>query len=101
MKTITRVLCLVVCLATLAVGFVGCSGGDPTSGAQVNMYLSSEVYNFDPAYAHLDSSAIKLCGLLFEGIMKLDDNGKVVKASVGYSEEEFAELVKLIEKQLK
>lgn len=76
----TRVLCLVLCLATLAVGFVGCAGGDPTSGAQVNMYLSSEVYNFDPAYAHLDSGAIKLCGLLFEGLMKLDDNGKVVKA---------------------
>lgn len=80
MKTVTRVLCLVLCLATLAVGFVGCSGGDPTSGAQVNMYLSSEVYNFDPAYAHLDSGAIKLCGLLFEGLMKLDDDGKVVKA---------------------
>ncbi|MBR4968628.1 MAG: TlpA family protein disulfide reductase [Alistipes sp.] len=31
----------------------------------------------------------------------IDKNGKVVKASVGYSEEEFAELVKLIEKQLK
>ena len=30
----------------------------------------------------------------------IDKNGKVVKASVGYSEEEFAELVKLIEKQL-
>lgn len=80
MKTVTRALCLVLCLATLTVGFVGCSGGDATSGAQVNMYLSSEVYNFDPAYAHLDSSAIKLCGLLYEGLMKLDDNGKVVKA---------------------
>ena len=76
----TRVLCLVLCLASLAVGFVGCAGGDPTSGAQVNMYLTSEVYNFDPAYAHLDSSAVKLCGLLYEGLMKLDDNGKVVKA---------------------
>lgn len=76
----TRVLCLVLCLATLAMGFVGCSSGDSTSGAQINMYLTSEVYNFDPAYAHLDSSAIKLCGLLYEGLMKLDDNGKVVKA---------------------
>ena len=31
----------------------------------------------------------------------IDKSGKVVKASVGYSEEEFDELVKLIEKQLK
>ena len=30
----------------------------------------------------------------------IDKSGKVVKASVGYDEAEFAELVKLIEKQL-
>ena len=30
----------------------------------------------------------------------IDKNGKVVKASIGYDEAEFAELVKLIEKQL-
>ena len=31
----------------------------------------------------------------------IDKNGKVVKASVGYDEAEFAELIKLIEEQLK
>ncbi len=91
MKKLTRILCLVLCLATLVPGFAGCASSDTTSGAQINMYLADEVYNFDPAYAHLDSSAAKLLGLLFEGIMKLDDDGDVVKAlckSWDYEEDE-------------
>ena len=81
MKKTTRLICLVLCLATLVAGFsfVGCSGTGNSTGAYVNMYLSNEVYNFDPAYAHLDNSAMKLLPLLFEGLMKLDDDGKVVK----------------------
>ncbi len=91
MKKITRILCLVLCLATLAPGLVSCTSSDTQSGAQINMYLADEVYNLDPAYAHLDSSATKLVGLLFEGIMKLDDDGDVVKAlckSWSYTEDE-------------
>ncbi|MBQ9115655.1 MAG: hypothetical protein IJY04_01385 [Clostridia bacterium] len=80
MKKITRFLCVVLCMAILASCFVGCAQTGNATGAYINMYLSSEVYNFDPAYAHLDSSAIKLLGLLYEGVMKLDDDGKVVKA---------------------
>lgn len=82
MKKFTRLLCLVLCLALLCacpIALVGC-GGSSTSGAYINMYLSSEVYNFDPAYAYLDSSATKVLGLIYEGLMKLDDDGKVVKA---------------------
>lgn len=80
MKKLTRILCLVLCLLMLLPSIVACSQVDLTSGAQIHMYLTSEVYNFDPAYAHLDSSAVKLLGLMYEGIMKLDDNGKVKKA---------------------
>ena len=82
MKKFTRILCLVLCIATLAAGFcfTGCSSTGNATGAYVNMYLANEVYNFDPAYAHLDTSAMKLLPLLFEGLMKLDDDGKVVKA---------------------
>ena len=81
MKKFTRIVCLVLCLATLAASFcfIGCSGTGNATGAYVNMYLSNEVYNFDPAYAHLDTSAMKLLPLLYEGAMKLDEDGKVVK----------------------
>ncbi len=91
MKKTSRILCLVLCLAMLVPSFIGCASTDATSGAQINMYLASEVYNFDPAYAHMDSSAVKLLGLLFEGIMKLDDDGNVKKAlceSWSYKEDE-------------
>ena len=92
MKKTTRLICLVLCLATLVAGFsfVGCSNTGNSTGAYVNMYLSNEVYNFDPAYAHLDNSAMKLIPLLFEGLMKLDDDGKVVKGlceSYDYNED--------------
>lgn len=83
MKKITRLLCLVLCIAmlgTCVVAFASCGGSSSNSGAYINMYLSSEVYNFDPAYAYLDSSATKVLGLMYEGLMRLDDNGKVVKA---------------------
>lgn len=80
MKKITRLICLVLCLASLltCMCFAGCSNSK--TGAYINMYLSSEVYNFDPAYAHLDTSAMKLLPLIYEGLMKTDDDGKVVKA---------------------
>ncbi len=80
MKKFTRIFCLALCLVLLLPSIVACGEVDLTSGAQINMYLTSEVYNFDPAYAHLDSSAVKLLSLMYEGIMKLDENGKVKKA---------------------
>ncbi len=80
MKKLTKILCLVLCLATLVPGLASCASKDATSGAQINMYLTNEVYNFDPAYAHLDNSAVKLLGLMYEGIMKLDEDGDIEKA---------------------
>ena len=54
-----------------------CSEKDRNYGAQINMYLANEVYNLDPAYAHLDQSALKLCSLLFEGLTRIDEDGDV------------------------
>ncbi len=80
MKKIIRILCLVLCLTAIVPGLVSCAAKDATYGAQINMYLTNEVYNFDPAYAHLDNSSVKVLGLLYEGIMKLDEDGDVKKA---------------------
>ncbi len=91
MKKTTRIICLVLCLLTLSGCFAGCASKDTKVGPQINMYLSSEVYNLDPAYAHVDSSASKLLGLLFEGLYKLEDNGKVTAAACDnwiYTEDE-------------
>lgn len=80
MKIITRILCLVLCLLMLLPAIVACGKKDSAYGAQINMYLSSEVYNLDPAYAHLDSGAMKICSLIFEGLMTIDEDGDLKKA---------------------
>lgn len=79
MKKITRIVCLVLCLVMLLPMAVACSSKDSTYGAQINMYLSDEIYNLDPAYAHLDNGSAKLIGLLFEGLMYIDDDGDLQK----------------------
>lgn len=82
MKKFTRILCLVLCLAMLVPMIVACGEKDSSYGAQINMYLTNEVYNLDPAYAHLDQSALKLCSLLFEGLMTIDEDGDLEEALV-------------------
>ena len=77
MKKFTRMLCLVLCLVMLLPTVVACSTKDGTYGAQINMYLADEIHNLDPAYAHLDSGSAKLIGLLFEGLMYIDEKGKL------------------------
>lgn len=91
MKKTTRIICLVLCLVTFAGCFAGCASTDASVGPQINMYLSSEVYNLDPAYAHVDASASKVLGLLYEGLYKLDDDGNVKAAACDnwiYTEDE-------------
>lgn len=82
MKKLTRALCLVLCLVMLIPMVASCSEKDSSYGAQINMYLTNEVYNFDPAYAHLDKSALKLCGLMFEGLMTINDEGELEEALI-------------------
>ncbi len=79
MKKFTRIVCLVLCLLMLVPMAAACTK-DSTYGAQINMYLANEVYKLDPAYAYLDSSAGKLLGMLFEGLMTIDEDGDLEEA---------------------
>lgn len=79
MKKLTRIVCLVLCLVMLLPAAVACSQKDGTYGAQINMYIADEIHNLDPAYAHLDSGAAKMIGLLFEGLMVINEDGKLEK----------------------
>ena len=73
-----KIISLVLCLIMLASALVGCAKKDPTDkGAYVTMYLTDPVYNFDPALAYGNESALKVISLLFEPLFRLDDNGKV------------------------
>lgn len=78
MKKITA---LVLCLVVLVGALSSCSTlvkGD--KGMAIDIYLSSELYNFDPAMAYTDASMVKVFGLIYEGLTSLNQNGKWQKA---------------------
>lgn len=78
MKKFTRIVCLILCILMLVPMAAACSK-DSSYGAHINMYLADEVYNFDPIYANKDKSAAKIISLLFEGLVTLDEKGKLKK----------------------
>ena len=56
--------------------FAGCANkNDP--GAEVNIYLGKTT-NFDPAMAYNDQDGQQFLSLIYEGLTKIDSNGKVV-----------------------
>ncbi len=71
-------LLLVLCLT--ATFFTGCKGDEDDKGAIINMYIGSEIRNFDPAVAYTNADAVKILGLVYEGLMKIDGDGKLKKA---------------------
>ncbi len=76
-----KIIALLLCLSAVLVAFAGCSqdltNEDP--GAIIPVYLSTEITNFDPAYANLDKATTKVLGLIYEGLYTLDAKGKPVK----------------------
>lgn len=76
-----KIIALLLCLSAVLMAFAGCSqdltNEDP--GAIIPVYLSTEITNFDPAYANLDEATTKVLGLIYEGLYKLDSKGKAVK----------------------
>ena len=78
---IKRILSAVLCIIMVASVFVSCSTkkDDDDKGAIINMYLSQEVYDFDPAYAYKNDAALKIVDLLFSSLFKIDEKGRLEK----------------------
>lgn len=72
-----KILSLILCMVILIFSIVGCTQKDEDKGAAIPVYLSTEVKNFDPAYAYTDEASMKVLGLLFEGLTSIDKNGKI------------------------
>jgi ABC-type oligopeptide transport system substrate-binding subunit len=76
-----RILALFVCLLMCLTTLLGCSKGIPADsdmkGAYITMYLTDEVYNFDPAYAYMNEESESIVSLLFARLFTLKDNGKL------------------------
>ena len=79
-----KVLAFLLALSMCLVFVTGCtkiSDDDPAAkGAEFNIYLGKKVMNLDPAIAYTDENAVKIINLIFEGLFKLDENGKLKKA---------------------
>ncbi len=78
-KILALLLCLIMVLSVFAACQTG-EEGEEDKGPTIPVYITTEIANFDPAYSNLDDAAMKILGLLYEGLFKIDTNGKVVKA---------------------
>jgi len=78
-----KFVALMLCLLMVLTMFAACdrgNEGEEDKCPTIPVYISTEIANFDPAYSNLDEAATKILGLLYEGLFKIDANGKVVKA---------------------
>ncbi len=82
MKKIRKTLAVFMAAVVLSSALVGCTtlekleDGSYDRGAVIDLYLSDEVYNFDPQIPVTDDAMLKVFSLLYEGLTTLDSNGK-------------------------
>lgn len=76
-RIIALFICAIMCLGVLA----GCGGKNlEERGQSITVYLSENIYDFDPAKAYNDESTLNIVSLLFDTLFRLDENGKVQKS---------------------
>ncbi len=71
-----KLLALLLCLVTVATVMAGCNPSTE-KGNNIPVYLSTEITNFDPAYANLDDASAQVLGLIYEGLFRINKDGKV------------------------
>ena len=78
-RIMKKLIAVLLCVVMVLMVFTSCTAtkkeGD--KGAIINMYLSQQVYNFDPVYAYKNDSLLQLSDLLFSSLFYIDENGKV------------------------
>ncbi len=81
-----RLLALTLCLLTVLTA-VGCANrdklqGEEDKGAFINMYLGTEIYDFDPQIPQNNDSAVKVISMMYEPLFRVTEKGKLEKALV-------------------
>ncbi len=76
---IKRIFALFLCLLMVVTCFVACGSNinADNPGAHIAMYLADPVYDFDPANAYKNDSALKIASLLFSPLFRLNEDGEV------------------------
>ncbi len=77
-KFISTLLLAGMCMSL----FAGCGSTleEDEKGATINLYIGSEICDYDPAIAFTDDSAVKVLGLVYEGLTRINSKGKVENA---------------------
>ncbi len=79
MKKLISMLLMAAMLVTLLAG-CGSTLEEDEKGAIIDIYLASEISDYDPALAYTDDSAAKVLGLVYEGLTRINAKGKVENA---------------------
>lgn len=78
-----KIIALLLCVLMMIPFFSSCSTRDENDlGPMITMYLTDEIYNFDPFYAYYNASTLNIVSLLFETLFKLDEDGVIQNALV-------------------
>lgn len=73
-----KIIAMVLCFVMLGALLVSCvDKEDP--GAEITMYMD-KVTNLDPALAYNDADAAQILSLVYDGLVDVNENGKVVPA---------------------
>lgn len=73
-----RIIAATLCLIMAVTAFASCAKrAENDKGAIIYMYLSQEVYDFDPAYAYSNDAALKIVDLLFASLFRINEKGKL------------------------
>ena len=77
-----KIVSALLALTMLVLVFAGCTKiKEPDKyGAVLDMYLGTKPINLDPATAYTDESLVRVLNLIFQGIMRINSNGKLEKA---------------------
>ncbi len=76
-----RVISLLLCVLMLVPVMASCAKkNEDDMGAYINMYLTDQVYDLDPAMAYNNESALRLVSLVFDNLFVLDEKGNVKKS---------------------
>ena len=76
-----KIVSLSLCLIMLLGVFASCAKKDENDkGPYIAMYLTDQIYDFDPAHAYGNEAALRVVSLLFDNLFVLNENGKVKKS---------------------
>lgn len=80
MKRIISLLMTLVMVFGMLTALTSC-GAPKNDGAEINIYLGAQVFDFDPSDYYVSANAEQVLSLIYEPLFRLNKNGKLKKAA--------------------